>query len=378
MTQTMAKTPHIRPIWIVTLIVIVLAVWLASGMLGNGSGNAAAPVAEESEPESVSVEVRTSMAEPVTRNARLNGQTAPVRAVTLRARTQGRVSEVVASRGDSVQDGDVLLRIALDDRAAERAGAQATVEQRRLQYEAVSEMTAQGYQTRTDLAAAKSNLEAARAQLAEIEQDIDNTVVRAPFPGILEDLPVELGSTVSVGDELARVVQQDPFIVTGDLAETDVAFVEAGQPGTARLVSGETVSGTLRYVASEADPDTRTYRVELEVDNSGGRLISGASAKLILPLETVEAHAVAPDLLTLDASGAMGIKTVDEEQRVRFHAADIVKSADDTVWLSGLPARIRLITVGQGFARVGDTVAIAGEAGAAVVGTDDAGAPDPS
>ncbi len=374
----MTKAPQIRPIWIVALIVLVLALWLASGMIGNGSGNAAAPAADESGPEPVSVEVRTSVAEPVTRNARLNGQTAPVRAVTLQARTAGRVSELVAARGDRVQDGDVLLRIALDDRVAQRAEARATVEQRRLQHEAVSEMTAQGYQTRTDLAVAYSDLEAAQAQLAQIEQDIDNTVVRAPFSGILEDLPVEVGSSVGVGDELARVVQQDPFIVTGDVAETDVVFVETGQPGTAQLVSGETVSGTVRYVASEADPDTRTYRVELEVDNPNGRLISGASAKLILPLETVSAHAVAPDLLTLDAHGAMGVKMIDNARRVHFHAADIVKSLDDTVWLSGLPERILLIPTGQGFTRVGDTVAVAGRQAAAEAGNNKTPAPDPS
>lgn len=364
----MSRMPHIRPIWIVLVIVVVLAAWLASGMVGNTDQSAAeaAPKADKAEP--VSVAVRTSTAESVWREVELNGRTAPDRAVTLRAQTAGRIESVQARRGARVNANDVLARIAVDDRSASRNEARAVVEQRRLQYEAVRKMSEKGYQTRTDLAQAKSDLEAAQAQLAEIQQDIDNTVIRAPFAGVLETRPVEIGDYVGVGDEIARVIQQDPFVVRGDLAEKDVAFVEPGQSGHARLIDGRTVDGTVRYVATEADEATRTYPVELEVDNPSGRLVSGASAKLILPLEEVEAHDVAADLLTLNEAGDMGIKTIGEDGRVAFHAADIVKSNDERLWLGGLPETVRLITTGQGFVRAGDPVRIADDADAAAGG----------
>lgn len=354
----MKRLSEVRPIWIVLVIVVALALWLASGMLGGAPQSAEGDTPAEDAARPVSVAVRTSQAQTVWREAQLNGQTAPDRAVTLRARTAGRIREVIAERGSRVKQGDVLVRIALDDRSASRNEARAVVEQRRLQYEAVRKMSAKGYQTRTDLAQAKSDLEAAQAQLAKIQQDIDNTVVRAPFAGVLETRPVEVGDYVGVGDEVARVIQQDPFVVTADLAEQDVAFIEPGQSGRARLIDGRTVEGTVRYVATEADEATRTYPVELEVDNPQGRLVSGASAKLILPLEEVAAHEVASDLLTLDEAGDMGIKTIDADGKVAFHRADIVKSDDEHLWLGGLPETVRLITTGQGFVRAGDTVTI--------------------
>ncbi|MBS64230.1 efflux RND transporter periplasmic adaptor subunit [Salinisphaera sp.] len=360
----MSRMPTIRPIWIVLVIVVALAAWLASGMVGGDEpAGEAAPKADQAQP--VSVAVRTSTAEQVWREVELNGRTAPDRAVTLRAQTAGRIDSVNARRGARVEAGEVLARIALDDRGASRNEARAVVKQRRLQYEAVRKMSEKGYQTRTDLAQAKSDLEAAQAQLANIQQDIDNTVVRAPFAGVLETRPVEVGDYVAVGDEIARVIQQNPFVVRGDLAEKDVAFVEPGQPGRARLIDGSTVEGRVRYVATEADEATRTYPVELEVDNPGGRLVSGASAKLILPLEQVEAHEVAADLLTLDEAGEMGIKTIGEDGRVAFHGADIVKSSDQRLWLGGLPESVRLITSGQGFVRAGDAVQIVDDADAA-------------
>lgn len=348
---------NIRPIWIVSVIVVLFVAWLASGMLG---GDDAATPAETEAPtaQPVAVSTRRSKAETVWREVELNGVTAPDRAVTLRAQTAGRVQAVEARRGTRVATGDVLVRIALDDRSASRAEARAVVEQRRLQYQAVRKMSEKGYQTRTDLAQAKSDLEAAQAQLAEVQQDIDNTIIRAPFAGVLETRPVEVGDYVGVGDEMARVIQQDPFVVEADLAEADVAFVEPGQRGQARLIDGRTVEGTVRYVATEADPDTRTYPVELEIDNPDGRLVAGASAKLILPLEEVEAHEVPADLLTLDEAGDMGVKTVDDDKRVVFHTAQIVKSANDKLWLGGLPATVRLISTGQGFVRAGDPVRI--------------------
>ena len=354
----MSRLPTIRPIWIVLVIVVALAAWLASGMVGGHDKPAAeaAPKAEQAEP--VSVAVRTSQAETVWREVELNGRTAPDRAVTLRAQTAGRIQSVQARRGARVKADEVIARIAIDDRSASRNEARAVVEQRRLQYEAVRKMSEKGYQTRTDLAQAKSDLEAAQAQLAEIQQDIDNTVIRAPFAGVLETRPVEVGDYVGVGDEIARVIQQDPFVVAGDLAEKDVAFVEPGQTGRARLIDGRTVDGTVRYVATEADEATRTYPVELEVDNPGGRLVAGASAKLTLPLEQVQAHEVAADLLTLDEAGDMGIKTIGDDGRVAFHRADIVKSSDERLWLGGLPQTLRLITTGQGFVRAGDPVRV--------------------
>ncbi|ROO29504.1 RND transporter [Salinisphaera orenii MK-B5] len=361
----MARAPTVRPIWIVAAIVVALAAWLASGMIGGDEPAADAPAPAETEARPVSVAVRDSTAEPVWREVELNGETAPDRAVTLRAQTAGRVEAVEARRGARVEAGEVLVRIALADRVSARQEARAVVEQRRLQYEAVRRMSEKGYQTRTDLAQAKSDLEAAQARLAEVEQDIDDTVIRAPFDGVLETRPVEVGDYAAVGDEIARVIQQDPFVVEADLAERDVAFVETGQSGRARLIDGETVEGTVRYVATEADEATRTYAVELEVDNPGGRLVSGASAKLYLPLERVEAHAVPADLLTLDEAGRMGIKTVDANGRVAFHAARVARSTADTLWLSGLPEHLRLITSGQGFVRAGDAVRVVEEAEAA-------------
>ena len=84
--------------------------------------------------------------------------------------------------------------------------------------------------------------------------------------------------------------------------------VSGGDTAEAKLATGETVHGTIRYVAPVANAATRTFQVELEVDNGDGRLRAGGTAELRIPAETVLAHRVSPSLLTLDDAGNVGIR----------------------------------------------------------------------
>jgi multidrug efflux system membrane fusion protein len=127
-------------------------------------------------------------------------------------------------------------------------------------------------------------------------------------------------------------------------------------PGRARLVTGETVEGRIRYVASQADPRTRTFAVELEVPNPNGRFAAGITAELHVTYERTLAHRVPASLLALNDAGVLGVKAVNSDDKVVFHPAEIVRAEVDAVWLAGLRERLRLITVGQGFVRAGDKV----------------------
>ena len=173
---------------------------------------------------------------------------------------------------------------------------------------------------------------------------------------MLDRRPVEVGHLVEVGDGVATLLELDPLLVVGDVAEVDTRGLRVGMPGEAELVTGERVAGRVRYVAHEADAATRTFRLELEVPNPGHRLPAGTSAVIRLPLEPVPAHEVSSAALVLNDAGALGVQTVDDAGVVRFHAASIARAGPDSVWLTGLPERLRLITVGQGFVRPGQKV----------------------
>lgn len=347
---------------------LALAGWLISGQLGVGDPAPAATPAAQSEAPVPSVRVREVQAEPVQQEIVVNGNTEPARVVELRAETDGRVVELGPARGAAVEEGELLFRLDPRDRAALVSQAEATLRQRELEATAAEQLGERGFQAETRVAEAQAALEVARAALARARLDLAHTEIRAPFDGILEARPVEIGDFVDVGDAIARVIEQDPFVVTGQVAERDIGRLAAGMPGEARLVTGQTVDGRLRYVGSQADAGTRTFKVELEVDNPSGRFAAGVSAELRIAYEQALAHRLPASLLALSDEGQLGVKAVDEGNQVIFYPAQIVRAEADAVWLAGLPERLRVITVGQGFVRPGDEVRPAPEGPATTSG----------
>nr|MDJ0833959.1 efflux RND transporter periplasmic adaptor subunit [Gammaproteobacteria bacterium] len=207
-----------------------------------------------------------------------------------------------------------------------------------------------------------TSLASARAQVKSIELEIDNTRVVAPFAGILDRLPVEVGSYLGSGDELARILEQDPVIFVGYVDQLERHRLVLGDKGIAHMVTGMIAEAELRYVASEADPVTRTFEVEFEIPNPDGSLVSGISAALSIPVRYVSAFRLSPAQLSLSNSDQLGIKIVNPQGQVEFLPVQIIRSNADGVWISGLPDGARIITVGQGFVQAGDQVIAVDEA----------------
>ena len=174
--------------------------------------------------------------------------------------------------------------------------------------------------------------------------------------GALQDRQVEVGDFVKLGDPVAAIVDDRTLIVSASIAEYEAHFVRKGGPGSAKLATGQSVSGTIRYIAPVANEATRTFDVELEIGNADGALRAGMTAELIIPAETIYAHKISPSLLTLDDEGNLGVKIVNVSGMVEFHSADIAMSSSEGVWIAGLPYSATIITVGQGFVNEGIVV----------------------
>jgi len=353
--------------WLIALLLAAaIALWMASGL--DHQKQAAGPLKAKpvDRQEEVRVSVRTQQAAPVERYISVNGRTAPSRQVTLAAETIGRVQRIVAKRGQLVAAGDTLLELDLRDREVRIAQAQAVLEQRELEFEARQSLKQEGYVSGTQIAESRALLETARAELRRAELDFDARLLRAPFDGAVQDRRVEVGDYVQAGDPLLDFVDQRTLVVTASISESDGRFLAELKRGTARLITGQTVEGNVRYLAPVADVATRTFRVEVELDNSDRSIPPGVTAELVLPVGSVMAHRISPALLTLDDRGQVGVKIVEAGNLVRFVPADIARTESDAIWLAGLPETTTFITVGQGFVRDGQQVIPVEETGPVV------------
>lgn len=343
-----------RSTWLAVVIVLLAVAWFSSGMLGQD--DAAAPM-KDGATSPVQVAVMTSVAGSVAEVLIVEGQATPERETEVLAEMSGSVVEVPVEKGVAVEAGDVIARLDASGPEARVRRAEAEVERAEREYRNARELVDRGISTLDRLSSARAALAAAEAQLVDAEEALDDTVIRAPFAGRLEGLTVNPGEFVASGVSVARIVDNSPLTVRARIAQQSVSRIGTGQAATVRFITGETRTGTVTFVGANADPQTRTFLMEVEVENADASIRSGVSAEIRIETGETKAHFVSPALLALDERGALGLKTVGDDDIVRFHEVDVVKAETDGVWVSGLPDEARIITIGQGFVSGGERVA---------------------
>ena len=337
---------------------VAVIVWMLTG-IGNdrsptAEGVASSNVDSATMPPRVSVQV--SRARSITRELVVSARTEPNRVVELRAETDGRVVALGAERGSVVRAGEQIVGLDLRDRQARLDQARAVIAYAELQFEGARKLQEEQLVPETQIAELLAQLVGARASLEEIELEVANTKLIAPFDAVLQERSVELGDYVNSGDAVAELVDTDPLIVVGEVSEREIHEIAVGNSGVAKLVNGASIEGLIRYVAPVAEQNTRTFRVELAIPNSDGSLRAGMTAEMRLEADTLMVHFLSPALLGLDEAGTIGVKSVDARNRVVFHPIEIVNSSDEGISVSGLPEEIRLITIGHGFVKPGELV----------------------
>lgn len=345
-----------RSVLIALGIFVALCLYMLTGLLGCTRSEETTAAGDAPARSLMSVQIRDMKATEISREVTLTGKTEPSRVVELKAETPGQVEVVTDGRGKPLKKGDLIARIEANDRRERLEQAQATLHQVALEYEAALRLQDQGLRSDSQIAEALSRLRGAEQMVSAMELDLQNTRILAPFDGMLQERHIEVGDYLGIGDPVARVIDLDPLVISGQATEFEIEFLEIGEVGHARLADGHSVDGLLRYVARESDPRARTFLIELEVPNPDLEIPAGITAEIAVETERVPAYRISPALISISDAGEFGVKIVDDENRVRFYPADIVKSESDALWLTGLPESIRLITVGQGFTQPGDEV----------------------
>ena len=336
------------------------ALWVASGAIFTSEKVVELSAAEQAslnKPEGLQrVQVIRSRAVPRIREIRVAGRTEASRQITMRSEIEGTVIELVVPRGTIVEQGDPLIRFSIEDRKALLTKTQALLTKRKMEFSASENLSKKSFTSEVSLANAKAELESARADLQAAGLELARTTVRAPFDGVFNRNHAEVGDYLRLGDDIADMVDLDPILVIGELAELAVGEVHPGTMARADLIDGRSIEGEITFVSSIASPETRTFSVEISVPNPERAIIDGMTATLRLPAQEVMAHSVPPAALTLDDSGAVGVKLVDSDGRVLFAEVTTSSASADSVWLTGLPSSVDVITVGQEFVTVGQKV----------------------
>lgn len=344
-----------RSKWVAIFLALLLVGWMGSGYI-IPSDAADDEVPEAQAPRAIAVAVVPSQAQDVQLVLTAEGQSEPDRATAVQAEAGGQVVSVSAARGDLVSAGQEIGRIDAETIEAQLLQAQTQLEQTTRDLNNAMALQERGVATEDRVSNARAAKAAADAAVTAAQEQLENTIIRVPFAGRLNDLTLDVGEFVDVGSVVAEVIDNDPLTIVIQVPQQALSRIRTGQDAMVNFITGEQRTGTVSFIGANADQQTRTFRVEVTVDNPDSVMPAGLSARIVLPTDKARGHFISPAILSLGTNGDLGIKTVLEDNTVAFSKVAIVRAQTDGVWVTGLPETADIITVGQGFVTAGDVV----------------------
>lgn len=314
------------------------------------------PPKEEAQAPRMKVEVSALIGNSVKKEIVIQGQLEPKRIVKLRAETEGLVDRLAVEKGSRVKQGELLFSIQMGDRQAQLKRAASELKAKELELKAMRKLKSKGLQAENQLKTAQANLDAAQAELKHIQWDIQRTQIRAPFSGMLESRRVEKGTLVQNGDEFGEIVDNSLLKAVGFVPQQSAQALQLKQNVDVVLLDGQIRPAYISYVSNVAESETRSFRIEAELTNLDYHLKAGVSVEMRIAVGFEDAHFISPALLTLDDIGRVGVKAVSKANEVEFYPVRLVKNEAKGVWVSGLPHKVNVISLGQNFVRVGELV----------------------
>lgn len=303
----------------------------------------------------VHVVVLHSTAQAVDSGVVLRGRTEAVRQVQVRSETSGLVISQPLRKGQSVAAGQVLCELDPGTRSAALQEARARLTEAQVNASAAENLSSRGFASETQVVARKAALEAAMAGVERAQKEIEHLTMHAPFDGVLETDTAELGLLLQPGAPCATVIQLDPIKLVGFAPENEIDKIALGARSGARLANGSVVRGEVTFLSRSADPLTRTFRVEVTVDNHDMAIRDGATAEIMIAFAGENAHLLPSSSLTLNNEGVLGVRTV-VDKHAKFAPVTILRDTAKGVWLAGLPAQVDVIVVGQEYVSDGRAV----------------------
>lgn len=390
-----------------------LGIVIAAIALAGCSGNATS-AASSAEPAPVAIHTASVQTQAIDRYLRVTGSLAADEQAGVAAETAGRVVGTPVERGTHVTEGAVLVRVSATEADASLREAEANAAQLEarlglsagqpfdpsrvpevlnakasldwaeadfnrikslLDQKVVSQaeydqkLTAVNASRQQFLAAQNTaqqsyrSLQAARARIDLARKTASDTIVRAPFSGIVSERLVSTGDYVTKGMKVATVVRIDPVRIELTVPEQYLSLVKAGQAVRLSVDAypNETFTATVKFVSPALKSDQRALTVEAVAQNRDGRLKPGLFATAFLQ-QTNPAPALLVPVSSIETvSGTSRVYVITEANKVEERIVTLGETVGDRVELaSGVKTGERVATNPRGKLSDGTRVQIEG------------------
>jgi RND family efflux transporter MFP subunit len=306
-----------RTLSLVTLVLILVVLaagvwWRLGGKADAATTQAAADSTAPGLPQTSGTEqFSTSVPQPVSGakvirdtlwiRVSASGQAEAYRRAEVNAQVEGMVASIAVRESQGVDGGTTLLQIDTTEYALRVAQARADLRAAEAEYHQLvlfdDEITDPSVRTeRERIARSRSGLDQKEVALRQAELELNRSRVQAPFGGRVADLKVVQGQHVTVGTPLMTVVDLDPIKVEVQVLEAELGFLTAGRRAEVRFAAypGEVFTGAVETINPVVDPQSRTGRVTVLLENTDQRIKPGMYAEVSLDAEALPDRILVP------------------------------------------------------------------------------------
>lgn len=253
---------------------------------------------------------------------------------TVSSQVAARIEELPFDVDDYVERGDIIVRFrnqpaAADLKQAEAASqeAKARLEEARSSYNRIEQLFSQQRISKADMDRSTADLQAAQARasaadgaLSAAQERFENTVVRAPFSGMVVERHVQLGEMATVGMPLMTGLSLENLRIVVDVPQSDIGALRRDAEAWVDLPDGGSLAAQELRIFPYADPSTHTFRVRLQLaEGQHGvypgmwvkvRFQTGVEEALLVPASALVQRSELTAVYVLDEGGAPRLRQV--------------------------------------------------------------------
>jgi RND family efflux transporter MFP subunit len=218
---------------------------------------------------------------------------------TVSSQTSGRITEVLVDVDDYVQKGAVLVRFRDKEQQAALRAAKANAAEAQANYKRVKDLVERKLVPKAQFDSAEAALKGANAKVEQAQEQLEHTVVRAPYSGIVMERHVEPGETANPGQPLLTGLSLESLRAIAEIPQAHIDAVR--KIGKARVIlpteGGTSVEGTKLTISPYADPSSHTFKVRVDLPQGQhgvypgmfvkAAFVTGEETRLLIPSEAV-------------------------------------------------------------------------------------------
>lgn len=262
--------------------------------------------------------VATATMQPVAREEVVDGAIEAVQQATISAQTSGRVVAVNFDVDDYVTKGDVLIRFRDTEQRAALKSAQARFNEAEATFNRTKDIYQKKLVARSVYDQAQANYKAARAALEQAQEELDNTVVRAPYSGIVVKRQIEVGELATPGRPLMTGISLEQLRVVADVPQMYINTLREHAKARVILSDGgasTSVEGTKLTISPYADSASHTFKVRVELPSGQHGVYPGMFAKVAFDIGE-EQRLLVPTAAVVHRSEVTAVYVVQDDGSV--------------------------------------------------------------